>query len=381
MTIEQVDRSDLLKDSLLGRRLTSGPGGMRTISSTLCFLLIWERFPELGGMECLPRREAVSGSTVPLALWSGGLSAKTIQRLHVGTRYLDHLPYTRKLYDVVTHHWWQLRRFKGMRPSRGLINPAKFAAHLEGLMDKDPQTGAALWPSGFSCVATCEDDATQQEYQVIFTPHGIYLRSEDGKLEKVSNQPPPIGQAVVASCAIPLGFEPVQFTLPDGRTIYCFDGSMTREGAIPMAAFTAVSGDNQHQHIILDVGEEQGWKGYLDTSVYRVLCGDKCIPDRAKVAEFLETANANERENIYVHVNVTGIGVVDFNAGADQKWVATAGCVAPIAEALGLLNKESLAMVRDMVTKLKPILANTQSTAEGELAQRIEAVFVEYGLY
>ena len=129
-------------------RLTTGPGAMRAITATICLLMIFERFKELGGLEAFTRLEAVSGSTIPLAFWAAGMNASNIQYLHANTHYLDNLEYTRRLHDVVGHHWWQLRRFKGMRPARGLISSSKFVAFVEEHVRKDPDTGKLFGLTG-----------------------------------------------------------------------------------------------------------------------------------------------------------------------------------------------------------------------------------------
>ena len=201
----------------------------------------------------------------------------------------------------------------------------------------------------------------------------------------MAKTPAPIGLAVAASCAIPLGFEPIQITLPDGRVLFAFDGSMTEVGAIPLAAFAAVMGETAGQHLILDVGEEQGWKGYVDSTLYRLLCGGKCIPRWNKFLELLKlprtgTESAPSRTQTYLQVNVTEIAAIDFNANADRKWAASAECFRPIISGLGLLTAKSLAGAEEMAEKLRRILTSKPQAA-GQLAASIQEVFIAYGLY
>jgi hypothetical protein len=387
MKEESIVHSSLLeKAGALGVRVTGGPGGMRAISADLVLMMMWERFAELGGQNEITLFEGVSGATVPFTFWSGGMSANAIQRLHLETNYLDQLDFTSTLSDVVGRHWWELRRFKGKRPLTGRIDPNKFVAFIEHHVGHDATTGKALWPKGFSCVACCEDEASGKEFQVVFNAKGTYLRDKNGKIEV--NAPVGIGDAVAASCAIPLGFKPVELKLSGGRTIFAFDGGMTDQGAIPLPSFHAVNGDEHKVHIILDVGEESGWKGYWDTTIYWVLCGGKCIPRWNAILEWLKlphTGAESSGKHVYILAPVDDIDGVAFDAMADRKWLAQAGCFARIGDKLmPFLTKESQAVVRLASQELEKIRCKRDNGEEISLKQKavaIEAVFVQYGFY
>lgn len=387
MKEESIVHSSLLERAgSLGVRLTGGPGGMRAISADLVFMLMWKRFAELGGQNKITLLEAVSGASVPFTFWAAGMDAEAIQRLHMETNYLDVLDFTAKLSDVVGRHWWELRRFKGKRPLTGRIDPNKFVAFIEQHVGHDATTGEALWPQGFSCVACCEDEKSGKEFQVVFNGKGTYLRDNKGNIE--ANAPVRIGRAVAASCAIPLGFQPVEFKLSGGRTIFAFDGGMTDQGAIPLPSFQSVNGDDHKVHIIQDVGEESGWKGYWDNKIYWVLCGGKCIPRWNAILEWLNLPHIGTEgrgKHVYILAPVDDIGGVEFDANADRKWLAEAGCFARIGDKLmPFLTKESQAVVRLASQELEKIRCKKDNGEEIFLKQKaveIEAVFVKYGFY
>jgi hypothetical protein len=379
---------------------------MRMILLSSCLMMFWEQFPELGGRDAFKEFHATSGPSITGSLWCSGMGASALHSTIIQTHFLDHLELARESTarngqksqwvwlselleqarngrDVVIDHYRRLHRFRGMRPVRGLYKTQKFAKFIDDHVPHDAN-GEPTWPKGFVCFAGYEDQETRKEYQVIFTEDAIYLRGQDGVLEKVADEPARIGLAVAASCAIPMIFEKVCILLPDGRVLECFDGGMSWEGPIPLQAAAAVSRTVADLQLIVDVGEETGLKPWAQTFLFRSICGGRCVPFWTKIGEILGILPLQHRRS-YWQFSGTRIGATQFGADADTKWIGTAeyySHIARAAEMSGLpLKPQSVRIARAMAEELDAILANDDSLNLSEQAWLCESVFVKYGAY
>lgn len=106
-----------------------------------------------------------------------------------------------------------------------------------------------VWPERLWIMAVANVEG-KGRCQVLFTHQGTHLYTKEGKSEKISDTPPPVGLAIRASCAIPGALTHVSYLGMD-----LFDGVLSWDGRCPVGVARRHFLADYHNIVGCDVGD------------------------------------------------------------------------------------------------------------------------------
>lgn len=228
--------------------LSSG-GGARAVLAGPGIIAVLEKV----GLTDFATVGAVSGSTIPFALWKRGFNARQLIAMAIDIDFASKLHRTGSRSQLLFAYFMH-RQYMRLRPTKGVIDATPLGEFLDGLHPEGLPAGAATeWPDNFWTMAV------DGEMIIIFNNDGVWQIAPDGTRTELSTAPVALGLAVTSSCAIPGVVSSVQF-----NERFLFDGACSRAGYCPVEVLRSYFGAEPGNIIAIDVvGEETYLESYL----------------------------------------------------------------------------------------------------------------------
>ena len=336
--------------------LVCSSGGSRAILASAGVLLAADyagvkRFKSIGG---------VSGGSIPTALYASGLDAKTCVRTAVEIDFASLLTRKVSYWQILMALLWQ-RRYEKVRPIDGAMTSEKLGEYIESFTD--------VWPEGYWTVGIHEN------LEIIFNEAGIFQLGPDRLLRVIDNKPGNLGKAVRGSCAVPGVISAVEY---DG--MYLFDGALGTEGRCPVSVPVRLYGAKRTDIIACDVGDDTGNTSARITKLWKLVCGEDCVPD------ITEPDYVTDGKIILIRPKITAFRTLQFSLSNDQKWQAVmAGFVDGLPELAnaGILEPDKLKAALEITREYQRILKRTttgKNQKQGQLSEATEKLLVSQGL-
>ena len=237
----------------------------------------------------------VSGGSIPAALYARGLDSKTLLQLAIQTDFSSLLtPRRGKLGQL----WALINKFKYevTLPTKGVFSSHKLANFID--------IAVSDWPNQLWTVAAAGSD------QIMFCADGAFRYGKDGSVEVLATEPPTVGLAVTATCAVPGVLDAVPY-----QGLHLFDGALSGDGQTPVEPIRRQFNANYNQILAFDVGEDDIKNSSVMRAVWHLMCGGKCSD--------LEGEHPEEEDGlIVIEPLITGFHALQFNLELHHKWRA-----------------------------------------------------------
>jgi len=345
--------------------LTISSGGTAAVLGGLgallgCYAAGIKRFRMLGG---------VSGGSIISSLAASGLDSK--QLLHLGME-LDF----GKCVSFWGDAWSLLNPFAARRPQErsgaanwritGLYGTDALADFLNNNYGDEGGKNNS-WPASYWTMAT-----TRKGEPVVIKSDGVHLIGQDGKVQKLSDQPPSLATAVRMSCTIPGVISAFRH-----KGYFLFDGALSRWGICPVGLQVSHFGCDPHKIIACHINEDSKdpLAGRFHSACrfsWGVTAARNWGPETAGIIEFSP--------------HIQHVHTLKFNLSREDKWLAILigfeSCVARLALE-GILSGENLNKVRKLMVDLGywRNAVPAELGAPQPLADRIEACLRDYQLF
>jgi len=344
-----------------GRHLVLSAGGSRAILGGAGAVLAIDQVlgpvgQELRASTIWASIGGVSGGSIPAVMYAGGYSARDTLLLAMDIDFTSKLTRHGSVLQILFAYFMQ-GRFERTRPRHGVLSSEKLGEYIDEMV---PQ-----WPANYWTMAVVGQD------QVLFDASGVKLIAPDGTIKVLSDRPAPLGLAIRASCAVPGIISAVPYK---GR--FLFDGALSPDGSCPFGIPARYYGATHPTTIACEVGDDGNQGGKHILRVWKMLCGQNCIPD-------WETPDlTDEHGMIVVRPDMKHFRSLQFNLTRDQKWLAVMTAYVSTVEALkkaGLATGETLARMEDICSTWKEIEALGRH-AEGLITMLVEDLLGKHGL-
>lgn len=325
---------------------------------------------EQAGIKNLESIGGISGGSIPTAMYALGLSAKETLRLAVDIDFSSKLIRHASILHILFAYFMQ-GRFAQTRPRKGVMSSEPLGEYIDEIVTRlQAESSPSLingWPKGYWTMAV------QGENKILFTEHGVFELTPDGKRNVLSNKPAPLGLAVRASCAVPGIISAVYYK---GR--YLFDGALTRHGRCPIDIPIAHKSALPEYIIAVDVGDDDSKKSQRLMKLWSILCGGNCVPDEK------ERILTESDVAVLVKPELGFFRSLQFTLTRDQKWRAVmAGYVATVKslKQAGMIEGETLHKMQTIVSAFQRIESMCKFPEEGELTRLTEQLLREHGMF
>lgn len=316
--------------------LVAGSGGCRAMLANLGMLLAlnW-----LGKLK-VASMGGISGGAIPFCLYAAGLSLEEIVDCAIGLDFETLVRPQEKLSSVLKTHY-QAGRRKGRLPGKGIYSMENFAKWLETRLKGE-------WPRRelFWTMATDDNGA-----QVLFTENGMFKRIQGEAFQQIAAPARP-ESAICASCTVPGFFIPINLPLPTGGQLQLYDGALSFEGTRPLSVVDFFAFKQGTRLVFCDVGAERNNYDRLYNSIWRIICGGRCLPSyKAKTGE-----KNFGMPVVEILPTVTAVRSFEFSAPASRKWKAILEGFAATTQALtrsGLLSLEETMQARGLLQEVE----------------------------
>lgn len=336
--------------------LVCSSGGSRAILASAGVLLAADyagvkRFKSIGG---------VSGGSVPTALFAAGLDAKECVRTAIEIDFSSLLTRKVSYLQILMALLWQ-RRYEKVRPIDGAMTSEKLGEFIDSFSE--------VWPEGYWTVGIHEN------FEIIFNEAGIFKIGPDRLLRVVDGKPGNLGKAVRGSCAVPGVISAVEYD-----DMHLFDGALGTEGRCPVSLPTRLYGAKRTDIIACDVGDDTGNTSERITKLWKLICGDECVPD------ITEPDYHTDGQIVLIRPKITAFRTLQFSLTKDQKWQAVmAGFVDGLPELAnaGILSVDKLKDASEVTREYQRILRRAttgKKQKEGFIARETEKLLVSQGL-
>ncbi len=343
-----------------GGHLIAGPGGARAILAATGMLMALDYF----GFRSFASLGGVSGGAIPVRLFAAGVSVRRLVELAVELDFQSLLDSEATMKSVMFEHYYlHASRYRNRLPISGCYNGKRFAKWIEDAADPS-------WPEKFWTLA-CDHDA-----QILLSKEGVFRREKGGKFHQLCSQTPRLGTAICASCAVPMIFNSVPLTLGGGEVLTLHDGALSWEGWQPVSVVVDHLAAEPRDIIVCDVGPDTTLYDRISSSIWKVVCGGRCIPTSKVVAE-------SERKFLLIKPVVTSVCTFEFTASKDNKIEAImegfAATLRALAQDNRLTEAEYLAG-RDIVVSFNGMVRAARRQEPGTLSQQAMSLLVSKGV-
>lgn len=347
-----------------GRHLVLSAGGSRAILGGAGAVIAIDQ--AIGTVDTLQLRArnrdwlsvgGVSGGSIPAAMYAGGYSAAETLRMAIDIDFQSMLTRHGSIIQILFAYFMQ-GRFERTRPRHGVLSSEKLGDYID---EKLP-----AWPPNYWTMAVVGQD------QVLFDSTGVKLISPDGTIKVLSDKPAPMGIAIRASCAVPGIISAVPYK---GR--FLFDGALSPDGSCPVDIPARYYGATHPNTIACEVGDDGNNTGKHVLKLWKLLCGQNCVPD------WEPKELTTEHGMIVIKPNMTHFRSLQFNLTRDQKWMAVMTSYMSTVEALknaGLIEGEKLAVMEEICATYRDIEALGRHT-DGLLTMLTEDLLSRHGLF
>lgn len=343
-----------------GGHLIAGPGGARAILAATGMLVALDYF----GFRSFASLGGVSGGAIPVRLFAAGVSVRRLVELAVELDFQSLLDTETTMKSVMFEHYYlHASRYRNRLPISGCYNGKRFAQWIENAADPS-------WPEKFWTLA-CDHDA-----QILLSKEGVFRREKGGKFHQLCSQTPRLGTAICASCAVPMIFNSVQLPPASGEVLTLHDGALSWEGWQPVSVVVDHFAAAPRDIIVCDVGPDTTLYDRISSSIWKVVCGGRCIPTSKVVAE-------SERKFLLIKPVVTSVCTFEFTASRDNKFEAIMEGFAATLRALGQdnrLTEEEYLAGRDIVVAFNSAVRESRRLEPGTLSQRAMSLLIDKGV-
>lgn len=277
--------------------LVCGAGGTRAILG--CTGAIFGLYAQ--GYQTWATIGGISGGAMPALLCAAEISPRQILRKSILTDFAALLLKKRHMFTVLRKF---LRQKKAERMPRTAIHCSK--GLIKFLNELVP-----VWPDKFWTMAIA-DVPGKGRCQVLFTKAGVFVYKKDGSFEQIAFQPPPVGEAVAASCAIPGVIDHVEM-----HGMYLYDGMLSWDGRTPAAIVQKHFGAAYEDIVAVDVGGIQNAFPALQKHLLAYWCSTDCHPDTHMRADDWEKLGVK-----VVRANVTNFTSLKLSPTRKQRSAA-----------------------------------------------------------
>ncbi len=307
----------------------------------------------------------ISGGAIPQVLYAAGYSIEEIVELAINLDFQSLLDYGERISRVMLDHY-SYGRHKGDLPNKGTFKMDRFEAWLEAKLN-------GAWPDKIEywTMATDEKGA-----QILLTKDGMFRREEGGAIVQISKSVPPLGKSICATCTVPGVFTPVEIVLDSGAKLKLWDGALSWEAMRPITLVEEHYGATPGEIIVCDVGAELNTYDRLYNSIWKLLCGGRCVPPMGR-------KNGNEDKMLLVLPAVTAVRTFEFTAHSDKKWAAIMEGFAATVDALNKayrLTDEQYLQGKALVAEFNRLLGSCKKAAPGTLSARTQALLIDKGV-
>lgn len=305
------------------KHLTCGAGGSRAILGSAGGIVACH----LAGLNDWETMGGISGGSIPTVLLAAGGSPVDMMRMAIDIDFAKLVPsHATPLRLVIA--FLLKNRFEYTRPHKGVLGSE--------LLGKWIDERIPVWPKKFWTMAVVG------RTQIVFTADGVFQYLADGSMRKIADQPPPVGLAIRATCAVPGIIDAVPY---NGR--WLFDGALSWDGLCPVGLVQRHFGADPNEIVALDVGDEPSRWSTLVTWFWKLVCGGHCVPPD-------NTVNFTGSGVLMMEPHVTSVRSLQFTLTTEDKWEAV---LAGFQEAVGEMAAAGVLSG----TKLDELLAISQN--------------------
>lgn len=239
--------------------------------------------------------------------------------------------------------------YEETRPCKGVLNPDKLRLFIERIVGEYPKPFWTMAVSGNS--------------QIVFASFGVFEIFANGQWRKIADEPPSVGTAAVASCAVPGIIDAVSLY---GR--YLFDGALSKFGACPVDIAVKYMGIAPETLLAVDVGDDFD-KGNKSHTMWDAMFGIDKLREQEKAAA--AKAKANEKQPIMVQPNIEGFCGLQFVVPEHLRWKALMesffATIAKLDE-VGIVTDEVRQKAAEIAHEYKMLMDNRSDTPEFVMA-------------
>lgn len=273
------------------RHLVVGSGGSRTLLGGAGCLLAFE----LAGIDSWSTAGGISGGAIVSLLIAAGYKAQYIVKALVELDF--HSLLTRRVHPLGVFAALLLKDYYSWRrPSGGAMLTDRLGEHLESLV--------STWPTNFWTLATIDDG------YLLFCSRGVFYVSRHGETNEVSDQTPPVGLAIRATCTVPGLMSPVSYA---GYRLY--DGVLGKMGPCPVQV-PLRAGVEPSLVVALDSGEEPNLASRTAKVFWGTIFGG--LP---WLREFFSPENYDDAVQV-VSPRLSRLPSLRFHLSPEEKWRA-----------------------------------------------------------
>lgn len=299
----------------------------------------------------------VSGGSIVASLYADGARAKELVWLAMNTDFSQLL---KPNVGPLGRLWAYIRKY---RNEAVLKEKGAFSAEpLQRLID----TSVTSWPENLWLVAM-----DKQFAQVVISKDGSFRFDgtvKDGMV--LGSEPPSVGTAVNASCAIPGIIDAVEI---HGQPM--FDGALGSEGACCIDVPQKLYGAKPGQIVALDVGEENVKNQWLLRMIWTLGCNINCAPFEGRHL-------SHEDGVVLIQPTITGFHGLKFLLDELDKWNAIIAGYRATIDALvmhGLVNRHEHPRAFALYDEFDRIPMETESRSH--CIECIQKLFSSFGVF
>lgn len=322
--------------------LVCSSGGSRAILASAGILLATDyagikKFKSIGG---------VSGGSIPTALYASGMDAQACVEEALSIDFRSLLTQRASYWKILVAMFWQTRNEK-VRPIDGVMTSEKLGDYIEGFSE--------VWPKGYWTMGIHEKS------EILFTEAGVFEIGPDRMIRVIDGKAGQLGKAVRGSCAVPGVISAVEYD-----DMFLFDGALGTEGRCPVSIPSRLFGAKRGEIVACDVGDDAGNTSAQVTSLWKLVCGEDCVP------QISEPDYETDGLVTVVRPKITSFRTLQFGLSEDQKWQAVmAGFVDAIPEFAnaGFFTEERLKQAVAITEEYQQILKRATTGKKAKAGQ------------
>lgn len=286
----------------------------------------------------------ISGGSLIAAMYSGGVPVPIIVDYAMETDYQSlltrHGSYLRFLSASLRQ-----RVYQETRPCVGVLNPDKLRLFTERIVGDFPKSFWTMAVSGDS--------------QIVFTSFGVFEVFDHGGHIRLAEEPPSVGTAAIASCAVPGIID-----APSLYGRYLFDGALSKYGDCPVQIAILYMGVPADKLLAVDVGDDFD-KDNRSHTIWDVIFRKSEL--KKKVEAVAAKAATNKKQPIMVRPKIEGFCGLQFIVPAHLKWIGLMESffvtIAKLDEA-GMITDEVREAAREIAGEYQVLTDNRSDSSE-----------------
>lgn len=287
----------------------------------------------------------VSGGSIPALMLADGRDPWDCLRVAIETDFAGKLiPRTgplRRLLALVFKY-----RHEITLPRHGVFS----AKPLEDFVNRN----VSAWPARYWTIASSRSG------HILFTAGGAFrFDPRSHSSQPLSPNPPPLGTAICASCAVPGIVDAVEF-----QGEHLFDGAIRPNGQCPTDVVLKHFGGRANTTVAFDVGEDSIKNSFLMRVLWRLACLGRCGP-------IFGTHPDGADGTIVINPEPSTFHALKFNLSPDEKWHCLIGGFIATVQAMTArvkVGEQNIQIARAMAGDLARMVQNAKRP--GQLAVR-----------